>query len=375
MKSDVSTRTSIWYAAVVIVVSLSLQVYGHRCGLLFTPDSHNYVSAAISFKTDGTFLSPDGSFYTYWPPLFPVTLALFNSPDAVPWMYAVATILIGIITMRILTVYLKNNLLKILVLFLTLTSVQFMMISVFLWSEINFLLLTLCVVYCALNLKKARVYFFGLLAAAFLMCLQRNAGVFILGGVSCWMALDKTRLLKIRVVESTLLFVVGVSGLIVWNIYLSVIIDSGFYVYKHEFFIHALNNFSTVAAMLIRIVVPVSGQIVTVLGLGMLVALIVHIRRSTSAVQLIGLLVLFYWLGLVCMFKLDVNDVDRFLSPIILFIYLLVMEWLEKFSMEKAKPVKIVVTVVVFIWMVYPVYRTVTNLQQWHGASCEAAQK
>lgn len=375
MKSDLSARTTTWCAVGVIFLSLLLQAYGHRCGLLLTPDSHNYVSASVSFKNNGRFLSPDGSLYTYWPPLFPVTLALFDSPGhAVPWMYAVVTILIGIMAMCILNKLLQKNFLKILVLLLTLTSVQFMMISVFLWSEIIFLLLVVCVVYCALNLNRARTYFFALLMAAFLMCLQRNAGVFILGGVSCWMVLDKTSILKIRIVKSLMLFMVGVSGLIAWNIYLSVIIDSGFFVYKHEFFVHAGENFATVSTMLVKIFIPVSGWIASVTGILMVAALILQIRRSGSSIQLIGLLILFYWLGLVCMFRLDIYDIDRFLSPIVLFIYLIVFDWLGKVYQHQAKRGRIVMAIILLLWMAYPVYRTVTNLQQWNKSSCGSVQ-
>lgn len=371
MKSDLSARTTKWCFAAVIVTCLLMQWYGHQCGLLLTPDSDNYISASQSLKTDGSFRSPDGSLYTYWPPLFPATLAVFDSPeDAAPWMYGVVTILIGLLSILTVNRFLENNLYKVIVLFISLSSVQFMMISVFLWSEMNFLLLVLCVTYCALNHKTSGGYFGGLLIAALLICLQRNAGVFILAGIGCWILLDKTLSLKTRLGKSATLFLVGISGLIVWNIYLSYILDSGFFFYKHEFFVHAIENFSTVSSMLVRIFIPVSGWIASVIGMLMIVALIFQIRRSTGNIQLIGLLVLFYWLGLVCMFRLDSYDMDRFLSIIILFIFLLVFEWLEKLFLNRSKSVRIVFATVLLLWMLYPVYRTVANLQQWNKSSC-----
>jgi hypothetical protein len=371
VKSDLSARTTKWCFAAIILMSISMEWYGHRCGLLLTPDSDNYISASQSLKTNGSFRSPDGSLYTYWPPLFPATLALFDSPEqATPWMYAVVTILIGVVSVLILNRILKNNLYKVIVLFLSLSSVQFMMISVFLWSEMNFLLLVLCVAFCALNHKASNQYFIGLLLVVFLMCLQRNAGVFILAGVCGWILIDKTLLIRTRIAKAAIIFLVGISGLIAWNIYLSYVIESGFFFYKHEFFIHAVENFSTVSAMLVRIFIPVSGSIASVIGIVMLTALIFQIRRSNSSVQLIALIVLFYWLGLVCMFRLDIYDMDRFLSITVFFIFLLVFDWLEKVSSNLTRSGKIVLTIVLLLWMAYPVYRTATNLQQWNRSSC-----
>lgn len=347
MKSDLSARTTKWCFAAIVVLSVSLQWYGHRCGLLLTPDSNNYVSASQSLKTDGSFRSPDGSLYTYWPPLFPATLSLFDSPEhAVPWMYLVVTVLIGILSVLILNRILENNLYKVLVLFLTLSSVHFMMISVFLWSEMNFLLLVLCVTYCALNVNKSRAHFIGLLIFAFLMCLQRNAGVFILAGVCCWILLDKTLSVRTRTAKAVIIFLAGTSGLIAWNVYLSYVIESGFFFYKHEFFVHAVENFFNISTMLTRIFIPVSGIVTYILGVLMLAALIFRIRKATSSVQLVGLLILFYGIGLVCMFRLDVYDMDRFLSVIVFFIFLLVFQWLEKLSSNFTKPGKIVLAII-----------------------------
>lgn len=374
VKSNFSPQTMKWCFAAIVVLSVSLQWYGHRCGMLLTPDSENYISASKSVKTDGSFLSPDGSLYTYWPPLFPATLSVFNSPEqAVPWMYSIVTILIGMVSVLILNPLLQNHVSKVIVFFLTLTSVQFMMISVFLWSEMNFLLLVLCVTYCSLNLKKSSKYFTALLVFAFLMCLQRNAGVFILAGVCCWILLDGTYPFKERAGTSAVTFIVGISGLVAWNIYLSVGIESGFFFYKHEFFIHAIENFITVSAMLVRIFIPVSGWAASVIGIAMMIVLIFQISRSAPAIQLIGLLIMFYWLGLVCMFRLDIYDMDRFLSPIVFFLYLIVFERLEKVLPPLRQSRRLVWVIILLLWMVYPVYRTVTNLQQWNTASCKTA--
>lgn len=377
MKSDLSSRTTKWCFAAVVVLCVAMQWYGHRCGLLLTPDSENYISASQSLKTDGSFRSPDGSLYTYWPPLFPATLSIFDSPEqAAAWMYSVVTVLISLLSILILNQILESNLYKVIVLFLTLTSVQFMMISAFLWSEMNFFLLVLCVTYCALNLKKSGRYFIGILVFVFLMCLQRNAGVFILAGVCCWVLLDKALSLRARIGKSLILFLVGISGLIAWNIYLSFILSSGFFFYKHEFFVHALENFSNVSTMLVRIFIPVSGMLATIIGIMLLAALIFQIRRSKPSVQLVGLLILFYWIGLVCIFRLDIYDIDRFLSVIVFFIYVLLFEFIEKATQQFSKPVKTVLFLLLLLWMVYPAYRTFTNLKQWNSKGCTSrAQK
>ena len=371
MKSELSVQITKWCFAAIVVMTVAMQWYGHRCGLLLTPDSANYISASQSLKTDGSFRSPDGSLYTYWPPLFPTTLALFDSPEhAAAWMYVVVTGLIGILSILILNRILENNLYKVIVLFLTLSSVQFMMISVFLWSEMNFILLLLCVTFYTLNHNKSGRYFIGLLVFAFLMCLQRNAGVFIIAGVCCWILLDKTLSLKARCTKSIIVFLVSISGLVAWNIYLSYIIESGFYFYKHEFFVHAVENSSTVSAMLARMFIPVCGILTTIIGILLLAGLILRIRKATPDVQLIGLLILFYCAGLVCMFRLDIYDADRFLSIIVFFIYLLLFEYVEKVSQHFNRLARLVFFSLLLLWMIYPVRRTVVNLVQWQNKGC-----
>ncbi len=371
MKFDLPIRvTKLCYAA-CIVLCLAMQLYGNRCGLLLTPDSSNYISASQSFKTEGNFKSPDGSWYTYWPPLFPITLAVFDSPEqAARWMYVVGTILIGVVTILTLNQLIQKNLLKLLVLLLTLTSVQFMMISVFLWSEMNFILLVVCATYFALNLNRSKYDLIALTVFLFLMCLQRNAGVFIVSGTCCWILIDKQISLRKRILTSALVFILAISGLIAWNIYLSVIVDSGFYVYKHEFFIHAAENFAAVSAIVVRMFIPVQGTWTSLVGIVALLGLVTIIIKASQSIKLIGLLILFYWAGHVFMFRLNIDDMDRYLSPVIFLIYLLLFFGLEKAIQHVSKRTLILCTLLFVLWTMYPTYRTLANLVQWSNTSC-----
>lgn len=357
----------------IVFASLAIQFYGHACGLLLTPDSYQYLSAAQSFKTSFQFLSPDGSYYTYWPPLYPILLSIFDSPElVVPWIYAGCTCVIAVLIWVITSKLLKHNFSKIFVLADTILSVQYIMITIFLWSETLFLTLIIVGIYCTLKSKKSTSWFVVLLVTGFLMCLQRNAGVFIVAGISVWMLCDTERVFKQRLVRSIVLVGLSISGLCAWNIYLSNFTDSGFVVYKHEFFIHALANFSTISLTLVKIFAPFPIIITTGMGViivGVLVFVTIRLRNQPG-IHLIHVIVLMYWLGLICMFWLDTHDMDRFLSVILPFIFIILAYWIELLSKSFTLPQKRILVFVLMLWMIYPALRTLINVRQWHHSTC-----
>jgi hypothetical protein len=373
---DLSKRQTQSLFVFILALSIALQWYGHACGLIKTSDSYQYLSAAQSFKTNGNFLSPDGSYYTYWPPLFPVILSVFDSPEsALIWIHVVAKVSIGLLIYFIANEFLEKNIFKVLFFVATLCSVQITMISVFVWSELIFLLLLLLTVYCALKMKASQLHFIGLLVFSFLMCLQRNAGAFFIPAIGLWIVLDTTSKNEERIVRSTAVCISGLAGLFLWNIYISYFIPSNFYFYRHEFFVDYALNFSTLSTLLIKFFIPRSEIFATFLGLVLLLAVVVLTVKGNfhnRHVQLVGLLILFYWMGLMSMARLDIYETDRYLSVILHFVYLLFFFLIEIGFKRVNAARQLAMVVVLLLWMIYPVSRAIKNTHIWNEKSCSA---
>jgi hypothetical protein len=375
---DLSKRLTRLLFIFILALSIALQGYGHACGLILTSDSYQYLSAALSFKASGNFLSPDGSYYTYWPPLFPVILSFFDNPEhALIWIHVLARIFIGLFIYFLANKFLEKNIIKIFFLVVSLCSVQMMMISVFLWSELIFLLLLLLAVYCALRMKESSIYFLGLLLFSFLLCLQRNAGAFIIPAVSLWIFLDSDLTWKERITKSAILMMSGLAGLFLWNIYISFFIPSNFYFYKHNFFMDSVLNFSTLSTPLIRLFVPGAEILATFFGVILFLVVVVYVVKadhSNRHLQLLGLLILFYWIGLMVMVKLDGYETDRYLSVVIPFVYVMSFCAVERGFKNVNSRWQWLAVILLCLWTIYPVVRSVKNVLAWNERSCLAYQ-
>lgn len=373
MSFDLSKRFTQLLFVLILTLSIGLQWYGHWYGLLLTSDSYQYLSAAQSFKTNGVFLSPDGSYYTYWPPLFPVILSLFNNPEyALIWINVLVKIAIGFLIFFLAHEFLKRNIVKVLFVLVSLCAVQIIMISVFLWSELIFLFLFLLAISAALRMKSSG-YFMLMLASLFLMCLKRNAGAFLVPAFSVWMMIDTSLLLKERIKKGVIIFIIGIAGLCFWNAYVSLFIPSNFYFYRHEFFTEFPSNFSMISETIARCFLPISGMLATFFGFIMFLVLIWSLKIDsyrTKQSQLISLLVLFYLLGFMAMGKLDVYEMDRYLSVIVPLVYLLFFMLIENsYNRLKTLSHQRILIAILVLGMIYPMVRTLKNTRLWNERS------
>ncbi|MDO7876772.1 hypothetical protein Q5H93_18650 [Hymenobacter sp. ASUV-10] len=68
-----------WSVGLAGLVQLALFAYASGPGLAGTADSTYYLHAARSLREVGRLLHPDGSAYRYWPPLYPVLVAVVGN--------------------------------------------------------------------------------------------------------------------------------------------------------------------------------------------------------------------------------------------------------------------------------------------------------
>lgn len=190
----------------LIALTLSLQWYSHGNRLLLTPDSKHYITGSESFRKSFSFIDNNGHSYLFWPPLFPIIISIFRSPEnELIWLNGILTICISVVTLSILTRLIKHEEIRFLSLVFILLGVHLLLISSFLWSELIFLVFTLVFVDQLQKSKEIKTSFYLAIVSGFLMCLRRNAGMFIAVGASIWIFINEIGWLQ-KIMKSTFFF-------------------------------------------------------------------------------------------------------------------------------------------------------------------------
>jgi len=355
-------------------VSILIEWWVRDCGFIMTPDSDNYVSASRSFRENGIFLSPDGTRYSNWPPLFPVLLSLFNDPAfAMIWITLFCKIVISFLVLYLANHFLHHTFYKAFFLLATFLSVHFLLISVFLWSEILFMTLLLTHTYLALNhYKKPTLYYCLLLITGFLLCLQRNAGLFWVTATALWFVIhDRTPLWR-RLVRNGLLVLVSASGLIFWHFYNVFLIEHASPFNKRPFFDSIFLNVEMISSCLGKSFFPSDGIWSVILGLVIALILALYgVRYShfDNSLKLLVLGIIIYTLGFLPIPRLDIHDMERYFAVVLPVFLLFPLIALENVS-ERFPKRTVFIRICLIIWLAYPVARMGKNAMQWRHASC-----
>ena len=351
--------------------SLALDFYSHSCGMLLTPDSHHYLAAASSFRTDHVFLNQHGAQYAYWPPLFPIILSLFSNPlIAMVWVNFFIKVIIGILLFNISGKYIRHIGLRLSFLLVTLCGVHLLMISAYLWSELIFLLLILINFYAALHHRTSRLYFIVLLVTGFMICLQRNAGFFYVSAVSVWLLVQGDSSLISRFIISIIFFGVSISGLSIWHVYVTSL-GAGYRLGDYPFFENiGGNTFSLLTSLGKFFVFGTIGVIVSIIILVASILYALRFQLLKGQLLLAFLIVVTYLPGLAFVETLPKDEMDRFLSVIIPFLCMLIYAAADQLFKHKNPGWRASVLVVLISWNTYSVIRTVNNARTWHMGSC-----
>jgi len=197
---------------VIALLSISLSWYGSACGLLLTDDSYQYLSAAKSFLSQGDFRSPDGSYYSYWPPLFPIIISPFvDSLIQVRYVFMITQLVTAFTLLAIVKDFFPSGLCRLLFFAACTLNVQFIMLCVFLKSDLIFMMLAWLACYLVAKGDKYSNFYF-LFIVGFLLCLQRNAGLFWMTGICVWLLLER-ELSFSNLLRTALLWIGTTSGL------------------------------------------------------------------------------------------------------------------------------------------------------------------
>jgi hypothetical protein len=368
-----SNNKALWVAFVLVVIaSICLEFYGRSCGFILVSDSLQFLSAAKSFREEGKFLGDDGSYYSYWPPLFPIILSASSNPLVLlSWVNLVWKLTIACSLLYFSNLFFRGVFWRILFIITSLLSVHFIMISVFVRSELLFMCLIFGNAYFALNLKRP-FHFYGFLLTGFLMCIQRNAGLFWISGVCVWMVLDQQDSFFRNFFKAIFFFIISTSGLWVWNVYNTFLIPADFSFYKHPFFMDWSYNMTLIVETYVKILFPITHNrllwVSLVLGSGVIVFLLR--KEFNRQLSFVACTLILYTAGYASMVKLDVYEMDRYFSVVTPFVLLFFLMAMEKASESSLKWVRYGVVSLAILWSGYPMARTIKNVIAWHERSC-----
>lgn len=327
-------------AFVLIISAVALQWYSHSGGLLMTPDSRNYLSAAKSFQESFVFLSPDGTRYDQWPPLFPIILIALK--DYWYWIQLILTAWISILLVGEVNKVIKDNIIAFVCQCSIILGVHLLMIGVFLWSELLFLLLLIYFIKAIEREDLVTAIIFG-----FFLCLQRNAGLFFVTAAAIW-------LWDIR--KSTLLFLLSASGFWVWNILNSKL--------EQEYFVWTFYNFQVMANSMMKAFAPLPW-----FGSLLLIGFMYRFLKGEVQLRFWCLSIALYLLGLILLFKLHDYDDDRYFAIILPYFTILLFRAVEIAFEKQTSAVRKVLMILIICWLTYPLARTLKNASQWHKLS------
>lgn len=328
-------------SVVLVLTAVALQWYSHSGGLLTTYDSCAYLSAAESFKADFTFVSFDGQPYKYWPPLFPVVLSLFGGVWY--WFQLLLTAWIGVLVVIQTRKIIEDPLLQLLCQASILVGVHLLLIGTFLWSELLFLVI---LIHFAMAVERKQ--FATAIILGFVLCLQRNAGLFFVIAAALWYWDMK---------KSFILFILGSSGFFAWNIYTSAPMEN-------TYFQSIPHNVGMMSDAMIRSLAPLPGIVFIVV----LIAL-AFMLRSDPKTRLIGIMMVVYLAGMCSLPQLDVFENDRFASVVIPFFMIVVFRAIEIAASKQTSTARKVLIIAVACWLAYPAARSLKNAPQWHKLS------
>jgi hypothetical protein len=331
------------------------------------------MSAAESFRTGGEFKSPDGTYFVAWPPFFPIVLSLLpDAPFVIVIFHTILKCLAGVLLYQISRRLLTSKLLNVTFLLVSLCGVHLTMISVFLWSELLFLVLMLTNFFIAISLDKIKFGLPLLLITGFLLCLQRNAGVFYISGVSLWLLLGDHTQIRKRILHSFALFCFSLSGWLLWINYIDSVSDE-FQFSAYRLFENPLYNLHILLTRLGELFItgpPWVLKIASIVVAGSCLYILWPDVIQRQELRLMLIVTVSYFFGLSILGKLDPHELDRLLSVFIPFVYLFVFAAMDKMAGRVSVPTLRFSLIILILWCCYPILRTAENVSLWHNRSC-----
>jgi 4-amino-4-deoxy-L-arabinose transferase-like glycosyltransferase len=355
----------------LLLIAFSLHIFSTYGGLIWSSDSFHYWAASRSFRSDRLFEAFDGGAYTFWPPLYPIILSFFSEKS-----YHVFHALCFLSSFLFIYLLFKKNThkkLALLSLAIFTISVYPYLISSFLWSETIFILLLYSGLYFYEQWHSDKNKNTLLLISAVLlslMCLQRNAGIFVIAGLSLFYLITFLKEKKWGIfIRMACIHILIVTPNILWNIYQKIYFTEDYNISNGHYIIEFFANFETFSLELIRFFIPYSENssfiLTLILGIIIFTTILFQNRKSLYFYVLSTYVLLFLLLP-----KFEFSETGRFLAPLLPIIILqLVLLCQRIFTQSRSRKIKILISVILALFIFYNTARTIKNTMQWNYRS------
>jgi hypothetical protein len=341
-------------------------------GINTTSDSEFFKILAESFYNNGTLVHPEFGEILYWPPLYPIILSAgiryFDMYVIV--LHFICGIAIIYIWMILSKEFFRDKFLFITFNILSAISTPFIMISVFVWSELIFLLLLSLYLLHIERYISSKTVFSLIMASLFgaLLLLQRNAGIFLVIGFMFGLVIFYSKWVSNNWKLFLTHFLFVVSGSVIWN-FKKIILDSQINLLNELIpELTVFRNFYLIFKEIGSLFIPgiLFSAIVFVFGLIVILFISVSILQyQNNKILKVWLVMIVSYLAAWVVIPFDKYEIGRFLSVILPVLYFLIFIVLSKIVINLNSRYKAILYSVITIWLVYPLFRVFFNSLLW----------
>ncbi|MEH0158309.1 hypothetical protein V6R21_29910 [Limibacter armeniacum] len=367
------------YLLVMLAFTMLYALLGSN-GLSLSFDSYEYLIASHSFLESGVMMKSNDELFVYWPPLFPILLAYIarNTMEGVMLLnyFSLLSTVFLLVKWFINTIKNSRNPIVYFYALIVTFSIPYLLVGKFIWSEPFFIFLLTSYLYSLNNFlkKPSSKYLILITIFGFLMPLQRFAGLFVFLGVGIALSITEQKLLKRHWKMLLLSVVISLSGVLCWLIYTRVggMESRESATFSWTFLLYILRNYGEVMA---RWFMPVG--ILPYLGNGfyiiafitvMVCVLVVGIiqNKKNKFISVLSSVILCYvglyiLAGVYKKCAIDIQEVERFMSPVFGLIFFVFMFSISGLYERIAKFQRVSLIILLSIWITYPVIRAVKN--------------
>jgi hypothetical protein len=379
MKSIQHIHLSYWRLIVPTGITFAVvsQLYSTVCGLGLTFDSNMYLEGARYLQSSELTWAFNHLIFQYKPPLYPLLLAVFSLDS----MRVVNTILLSLTLLSIAILFdaiLKSRVYKTLGFLIVASFTPLIMVHVYLWTEPLFLFILFgsILLYVKYYESKDLTILIVLGVLSIFLSLIRHVGIFFILGYFLAILLDNSN----KKWKAFLYLVIGSSGFVIWNLLIMV---GGFYDRILTFSAPIRSNSFV---RLDNIFLFLNGSSLWILPnnlpawfrISVLIALIILLsiglfkvikRNPQSTLKGFVIIIVTYYILMHLAFKLYISSEERYLVPIFPLFILVALSTIEVLK-EKIGVKFSIVKLIIFLWLFYPVVRTVKNAMFWHDKNC-----
>lgn len=363
------------FTLLFIFFGLLLLAYSLQCGVGLTYDSYDYLAAAFSFSERWQLIDNNGKPYIFHAPLFPILISILGN-DPVQKVkilnhifYLISIIFIYLGNFRLF----KNPWFSSLSILTIGISVGHQMIYNYIWSEPLFLFLFVIHNYLMLRFLRnpKKNIFIGLIFIAFLMCLIRNAGFFIILASGYILLLNTSK--AVRNFLSYMLF--SSSGFLLWNSYVIFVQNGINRVYaENPFFTgvfhNSINYLDIISLWFFPGLITSGVRVSLLLIILILLWIVLKYQLVPKSGHLYFAQFVIYLILMIVLIKVDIDEIERLLAVIypwmVVGIFLIIDE-----NWNDIKPkAHSVIKIGLVIWICYLGVRSVKNCVIWHDNHC-----